>query len=175
MTYRRALVVAVLIVLCLGEAAQAREPGPTWQSETQGAPVSTMQGQWSKSDDERKVELVFAGGHLIQAGTSFTAAWLTPFTKHRDRPRFEHSFEMENVNELGKDITLVQSFRFRSKGGKWWPWMTYRHTLEPGWNFLGGGSLFSGGAKRSMQFEWRLSGTIEAPTYLRGSATLSIN
>jgi hypothetical protein len=175
MTFRRILIIVVLCVVGLPQVAQAREPGATWESETAGLPASTLQGQWVESDDGRSLELVFVGGHLIQSDTTFSATWLTPFTTKGKRPRFEHSYEIENGNSLGKDIKLVQSFRFRSKGEKWWPWMSYEQRLKPGWSFLSGGSIFGGGSKRPVQFEWRLSGTIEAPTYLRGSATFSIN
>lgn len=172
---RRVFIAIVLIVLCLPQAAHAREPGPTWESETSGAPVSTMQGHWTESDDGRKVELAFVGGHLIEAGTTFRATWLTPFTTTGKRPKFEHSYELENHNQLGRNIKLTQSFRFRSKGGKWWPWITRKSILKPGTTFMGGGSFFGGGSKRPVQFEWRLTGAIEAPTYLRGSAAFSIN
>lgn len=171
----RPFVAAFLVVLALPQAASAREPGPTWESETQGAPVSTMQGRWIESDDGRDLELLFAGGHLIEAGTTFTATWLTPFTSKGKRARFEHSYELENQNHLGKNIILTRSFRFRHKGEKWWPWMTSRFNLKPGSTYMGGGALFGGGSKGQVQFEWRFSGTIEAPTYLRGSAIFSIN
>ena len=172
---RRLFVAIVLVVLCLPQAVSAREPGPTWESETRGAPVSTMQGRWSESDDGRSVELAFIGGHLIEAGTTFRATWLTPFTTAGKRARFEHSYELENHNDLGKNVKLVESFRFRFKGDPWWPWMSYKSILKPGGTFMGGGSLFTGGSKRRVQFEWRLTGEIEAPTYLRGTAVFSIN
>lgn len=175
MTHARLVVALAVLLLAIPQAAIARESGPTWESETQGSPVSTLQGHWTESDDGRSVELVFLGGHLVQAGTTFTATWLSPFTTAGERPRYRHSYEMENFNELGEDIELIESFRFRSKGDKWFPWMTFRTRLKPGFNFMGGGGDFRGGSKRPVQFEWKLTGTIEAPSYLRGSATFSIN
>ena len=176
MVARRLLAALLALgVTLLPSAAQAREPGPTWHSETDGVPVSTMQGHWTVSDDGRSLELVFAGGHLIQAGTTFEATWLTPFSSEGQRPRFESSYEMENLNQLGEDIELVHSFRFRSKGERWFPWITFKTKLRPGFNSAGGGSSFSGGPRRPAQVEWKLTGTITAPTYLRGSAVFSIN
>lgn len=169
------MIIGFVMALAFPQAALARDPGPTWESETQGAPASTMQGHWTESDDGRTVELAFVGGHLIQPGTTFTATWLSPFTTVGKKPRYSHSYEIENYNHLGQDIELVESFRFRSKGEKWFPWMTFRTRLEPGFNFMGGGSEFGGGSRRPVQFEWKLTGTIEAPTYLRGTAAFSIN
>ena len=70
---------------------------------------------------------------------------------------------------------MTDGFRFREKGGEWWPWITSTETLEAGTTFMGGGSLFGGGSRKQVQFEWRLTGSIEAPTYLQGSASFSIN
>ncbi len=149
--------------------------GPTWESETQGLPASTTQGHWRVSDEGRSVELIFLGGHLIEAGTTFRATWLTPFTSRNERPSFEHSYELENRNVMGKDIKITQSFRFRYKGERWWPWITNRYRLKPGMTNLGGGSEFMGWTSDQVQFEWRWTGVIQTPTYMRGSATLSIN
>lgn len=175
MAFARLIIVAFASVLLIPQVADAREPGPTWRSETRGLPASTLQGHWTESGDGRSVELVFAGGHLVEAGTTFRASWLTPFTTAGKRARFEHEYELENHNELGRDIVLTESFRFREKGGRWWPWITMRDTLKAGVTYMGGGSMFGGGSKRPVQFEWRLTGSIEAPTYLRGSASFSIN
>lgn len=176
MVFRRSLTTLLAIgVLYLPSAAHAREPGPTWRSETTGSPVSTMQGRWTESDDGRTVELTLIGGHLVEAGTTFEATWLTPFTTKGETPRFESSYEFENHNDLGDVIHLTQGFRFREKGGEWWPWFTNTHKLRAGTNFVGGTSMFGGGRRKQMQFEWRLTGTIEAPTYLKGSASFSIN
>jgi hypothetical protein len=176
MNVRRQLLAALIVgLLIVPQAALAREIGPTWESETQGLPVSTTQGHWIVSDDGRSVELIFAGGHIIEAGTTFRATWLTPFTTRNEVAIFESSYELENENHLGEDIKITQSFRFREKGEKWWPWMTSRHTLKPGSNGMGGGSFFEGGDKDQVQFEWRWTGRIVAPTFLRGSASLSIS
>ncbi len=175
MAFARLIIVALALVLLIPQVAHAREPGPTWRSDTRGLPASTLQGHWTESADGRSVELVFVGGHLVEAATTFSASWLTPFTTASKRPRFESEYELENQNELGKDIVLTTSFRFRDKGGRWWPWLTMRDTLEAGATYKSGASLFGGGSKRQVQFEWRLTGSIEAPTYLRGSASFSIN
>jgi hypothetical protein len=175
MRFRRIVAAALFLALVFPQTALAREPGATWESETQGAPVSTMQGRWTESDDAREAELTFVGGHLIQAGTTFTATWLSPFTTAEEKPRYEQSYEFENYNEFGKTIEMVESFRFRFKGERWWPWLKHRQKLKPGMTSGGSGSLFMGGPNRPVQFEWRLTGTIQAPTYLRGSATFSIN
>jgi hypothetical protein len=176
MTFRRPLLVTVIVgLLIVPQAALAREVGATWESETQGLPVSTTLGRWTVSDDGRSAELIFAGGHLIEAGTTFRATWLTPFTTKDEVATFESSYEVENENQFGENVRITQSFRFREKGEEWWPWMTSRHTFKPGSNGMGGGSAFEGGDKDQVQFEWRWTGRIVAPTFLRGSAILSIN
>lgn len=176
MALRRPLyLVLIAYLLVLPQAVSAREVGPTWSSETNGLPTSTTQGHWTVSADGRSVELIFAGGHLIEAGTTFRATWLTPFTAKGEKANFVTSYELENENSLGENIKITQSFRWREKGKPWWPWMTQGHSLKPGATYMGGGSEFMSGAKEQVQFEWRWVGRIVAPTYLRGSAQLSIN
>ena len=176
MTSRLRFLAAVsALLLSLPQAALARETGPTWHSETTGLPVSTMQGQWTESDGGRSAELSFFGGHLIQPWTTFKATWLSPFTSKGERASFEDEYELENENNFGKSIDTKMSFRFRNKGELWTQWWTFAYKLKPGRNFLGGATMFFTDQKGQMQFEWRMTGKIKAPTYLRGSATFKVN
>ena len=163
------------VLLTIPNVAVARPTGTSWESRTDGSPVSTMQGMWKETDEGRSAEVVFAGGHLIQAGTTFRASWMTPFTTAGESPSFDTTYELENVNELGEDILIEQGFRFRPKGGRWTKWFSHRLRLEPASSSAGGGGFFQGFEKRQIQFEFRWTGRIEAPTYLRGSGTFSIN
>ena len=134
-----------------------------------------MQGLWVDAEDGRSVELIFSGGHVISAGTTFRATWATPFTTKNERPTFEYSYDLESQNELGRQIDTVQAFRFRYRNERWSSWITHRHRLKPGSTYIVGASLFQGWAKRQVEFEFRWTGRILAPTRLHGSASFSIN
>lgn len=176
MKARRSVLAAFLVLLLsLPQAAWGRETGPTWRSRTKGLPASTMQAQWTESNGGRSAELTFAGGHLVQTGTTFRATWLSPFTSKGKRARFEDEYELENWNDFGKSIETEMSFRFREKGERWTQWWTFSYKLKPGRTFMGGATMFFTDRKGQMQFEWRFSGKIKAPTYLRGSATFKVN
>lgn len=167
---------SLLLVSLLGNPVAARPTGPTWESHTEGSAVSTLQGWWTESDDSREVTLNFAGGHAVGSKTSFKATWLSPFTTADAEPEYELALELNNMNELGENIGLVSLFRYRLKGEPWSSWFRDRFTLEPGWNFLGMGSSFMclGDCGR-VKFEWRLEGTIMAPTEIDGHAQLRVN
>lgn len=170
MTIRRLLLLSLIgALLAAPQAAWAREIGTSWTSETEGLPGSTMQGIWTEEPGGRAVSLNFAGGHVIQPGTTFEARWLTPFTVPGKRPRFETGFEIENINEFGKNIVTHETFRYRIKGEPWSDEIVFTNRLRPGVTVGYGGSSFLAFYRDSVQFEWTFSGTIKAPTTLRGS------
>ncbi|MBA2725679.1 MAG: hypothetical protein H0U53_06795 [Actinobacteria bacterium] len=175
MSSARALLTTLVLLMLVPQSVSAREVGPTWKSETEGSSVSTLQGEWTTKARGRKAELSFVGGHLIQAGTTFRATWLTPYSAKGKQARFEHQLELENHNQLGKSIPLAESFRFRNKGHRWSGWIMSRTKLRPGSTFFGSGSWFQGGGAVQTHFEWRLTGSIKAPTYLKGSGIFRVN
>lgn len=175
MVLARLLMCLVISLVLLPQSASAREAGATWKSETEGSPVSTLQGEWTTNASGRKVELNFVGGHLVHAGTTFRASWVTPYTTKGERARFESQFELQNLNEVGKSIPLAESFRFRRKGHRWSGWIVSRTKLRPGSTALGSASWFEGGSSVQTRFEWRLTGSIKAPTYLEGSGVFRVN
>jgi len=176
MTLRPVLLIALFAVLLLPpRTAFAGEVGPTWESETAGLPVSTMQGEWTESVDRRSVDLSFVGGHLIQPGTTFKATWRTPFTTERESATFDGQYEFENQNSLGSHIPITQTFRFRYRGEPWQGGIEFGFRLKPGMNYGGGGLGFMSFQREQVQFEWTWTGKVKAPTYLRGSANLTIN
>ena len=169
------MVALVGALLAAPQAALAREIGTSWTSETEGLPASTLQGSWAEEPGGRRVSLNFAGGHVAQAGTTFEARWVTPFTSKGKRPKFETSFELENINEAGQAVVIEESFRYRVKGERWTGRFIMTTKLRRGMNYFGGSSSFLSLRKTPVQFEWILSGKLKAPATLRGSVDLWIN
>lgn len=163
------------LAMTLPVAASAREPGTYWKAETKGSPMATQIGEWTESEDGRKVRLEITGGHALGDETYFVAGWVAPYTSPNETPDFETAYELTNINEIGEDIRLVLMFRYRYREGPWSRWDKQRRVLQPGVTWSGGGSDMIAFSKRQMQFEWRLKGFISAPTYLEGYFELHVN
>jgi hypothetical protein len=172
----RTLSCLVALLMFLAPAAHAGEPqGKTyWHAETNGLPVSSEAGAWIDAEGPT-VELQFTGGHLLGAGTSFEARWLSPYTSKGKPARFEGSWELDNYNDLGDEIDIRSAFRFKERGDAWSEWIEMNQVFKPGRNFMGAGEGYIGGLPRQTRFEWRLTAAIKAPTYLSGGAALSVN
>jgi hypothetical protein len=104
-------VLGAAVILCLigsPHFAVAAPSGTTWESDTPGIPLSTMQGQWLETEEGKDTELIFTGGHVIEAGTTFRATWITPYTAKREFPTLDYSYKWKT-----KIISVVRSTPFR--------------------------------------------------------------
>lgn len=167
------VLLGTLMTVCLAVIVGPAHARTTWEATTKGSPVATEVGVWVESPDQRNANLNFLGGHVLGAGTRFTASWKSPFTVDDGDASWWVEYNFTNVNELGADVILTESFRYRTKGGSWSRWNDQRFVLKPGINRSGGGAgVYSIGGP-PMQFQWKLTGKIVAPTILTGSATIT--
>lgn len=175
------LVAAAIAALFLtpGASAFARDENPYFESNSEGAPVSTLVGSWTSSSDERGVELGLVGGHGVGDRTWFKAGWLTPWTTRGEPASFESMSEFRSLNTLGDTIRFFVKMRWRDKGKPWGPWRRFPMDLEMeggSWGGMGFGSFFGSGPHgRSMRFEWHIRGVMTGTAELDGTISLAVN
>lgn len=176
MKYIRALLVTAGLVGVVTSPTIAGQSRTSFHSETDGAPASAIIGFWTSQNDGLSVRLDVAGGHAIGTRTRFRAEWVTPLTKVTHRPIFSSQHRFVALNAIGRDITFIESYRYRARGGEWSPWFSVEKELMKG-ELQTEGSVTQDiplGQKARWRFQWRLRGKIGGPTSLNGFVTLSL-
>jgi hypothetical protein len=170
---KRTALALVVLLLAPVSGARAADEAPYFRSGSDGAPATTLMGEWTAIDD-RTYRLELKGGHVAGDRTWFEAGWISPWTTPGGHSEFEMLYDFTSANWSDK-LKFFSKYRYKEKGGKWSEWRKHRTMdYEDSVTFWGGGT----GAIASwgpLRFEWRAEGYMTRPSIVTGSIEVSVS
>jgi hypothetical protein len=167
-----AAILSILLFLLLpAGAVGAQPPGATFEAESDGLPVGTELGNWIATDDQ--ATLVFAGGNVAPAGTTFVADWKT--APLPGSARFFGAGSQLAAQPGDSPLKFAERFRYRMGGEPWARWFTSRFRMNRQISSVDSqfGMELLGANPPTIQFEWQLRGSVTSPALLVGHFDLS--